>query len=39
MPTNQPSNAPDDLAKEPRDKDTAASVLMDEQLDDTPGGG
>ncbi len=37
MPTEQPSNAPDQLA--PRDPDTAAGVLTDEALDTQPGGG
>ncbi len=37
MPTEQPSNAPDDLT--PREPDTAAGVLNDETLDTQPGGG
>lgn len=36
MPTNQPSNAPDEI--EPRNRDTAAGVLSDEDIG-TPGGG
>ena len=37
MPTNQPSNAPDEI--EPRDRDTAAGVLSDGATDEAPGGG
>ncbi len=39
MPTNQPSSAPDALPADARDDATAAAVLHDERMDDTPGGG
>ena len=37
MPTEQPSNAPDQV--EPNDDLSAARVLSDDALDTTPGGG
>lgn len=38
MPTNQPNAAPD-LPANAREDATAAAVLHDEDMDDTPGGG
>jgi hypothetical protein len=40
MPTNEPNNdLPNSLPQDARDDRTAAAVVTDEQLDETPGGG
>lgn len=39
MPTDQPSNAPNGDAPEPRDGESAAAVLSDDRMNDQPGGG
>ena len=39
MPTDQPSNAPDELPADARDDAAPGAVLADERFDTTPGGG
>ncbi|MDD1450014.1 hypothetical protein NHF48_002120 [Sphingomonas sp. H160509] len=39
MATEQPNIAPDDMKPEPNDADSAATVLDDAQMTETPGGG
>jgi hypothetical protein len=39
MPTDQPSNAPDAIGTDARDRDTAAGVLHDAAPELNPGGG
>ena len=39
MPTEQPTSAPDAIGDDAREQDTAAAVLHDDALDQTPGGG
>nr|WP_317893539.1 hypothetical protein [uncultured Sphingomonas sp.] len=39
MATNQPSNAPETPQSDASDDATAAAVLTDARLDETPGGG
>jgi hypothetical protein len=39
MPTNHPSNAPDNIGSDARDDANPASVIADERLDEAPGGG
>lgn len=39
MPTQQPTSAPDAIGSDAAEQDTAAAVLHDDALDQTPGGG